>query len=60
MIRVRVGAPIDVTAFHDRTALLREVRGRIIAQHLALGGLGGDLEDAVAPPGQPLHRGSGA
>jgi 1-acyl-sn-glycerol-3-phosphate acyltransferase len=54
-IRVQVGAPIDVASFHDRTALLREVRARIIAQHRALGGLGGDLEDAVAPPGQPLH-----
>jgi len=35
----------------DKTALLREVRRRVIAQHQAIGGLGGDLERAVAAPG---------
>jgi 1-acyl-sn-glycerol-3-phosphate acyltransferase len=49
--RVLVGEPVMPRDFPDKTALLREVRRRIIAQHQAIGGLGGDLERAVAAPG---------
>ena len=49
--RVLVGEPVMPRDFPDKTALLREVRRRVIAQHQAIGGLGGDLERAVAAPG---------
>ena len=51
VIRVAVGAPLTPHDFSDKDALLREVRRRIIELHLALGGLGGDVEDAVAGAG---------
>jgi len=51
VIRVEVGAPLTPHDFSDKDALLREVRRRIIALHLGLGGLGGDVEDAVAGAG---------
>ena len=51
VIRVAVGAPLTPRDFSDKNALLREVRRRIIELHLGLGGLGGDVEDAVAAPG---------
>jgi 1-acyl-sn-glycerol-3-phosphate acyltransferase len=51
MARVLVGEPVMPRDFPDKTALLREVRRRIIAQHQTIGGLGGDLEHAVAAPG---------
>ncbi|MFY1826466.1 lysophospholipid acyltransferase family protein [Myxococcus fulvus] len=58
-VRVRVGKPIDTTAFaeNDREGLARAVREAIIADNLALGGKGGDSEDAVASAG---HEGVGS
>lgn len=50
-IRVAVGAPLTPADFPDKSALLREVRARIIALHRALGGAGGDVDDAVAARG---------
>lgn len=52
-IRVKVGKPIDTTRFaeNDREGLARAVREVIIADSLALGGKGGDVEDAVAATG---------
>ena len=50
-VRVAVGAPVDPRAFPDKTGLLCEVRRRIIEQHRALGGLGGDIGHAVAARG---------
>ncbi|BDG07756.1 lysophospholipid acyltransferase family protein [Anaeromyxobacter paludicola] len=50
-ILVVTGEPVDPAAWPDKNDLLREVRRRIIALHRAHGGLGGDEEDAVAPPG---------
>jgi 1-acyl-sn-glycerol-3-phosphate acyltransferase len=42
-IRVSIGAPIDPAQFgDDRDALIRAVRDAVVAQNLALGGLGGD------------------
>lgn len=53
-IRVMIGEPVDPNAFAgDREALLREVRRRVIAQHLALGGLGAAREPDQAPAGVP-------
>jgi len=51
VIRVAVGAALTPQDFSDKNALLREVRRRIIELHLGLGGLGGDVEDAVAGVG---------
>jgi 1-acyl-sn-glycerol-3-phosphate acyltransferase len=51
-VHVAFGEPVDPRAFRDRTELLVEVRRRIIALHVAHGGRGGDLGDAVAPPGR--------
>jgi 1-acyl-sn-glycerol-3-phosphate acyltransferase len=51
-VRVAFGEPVDPRSVRDRTELLLEVRRRIIALHLALGGRGGDPDDAVAPPGR--------
>jgi 1-acyl-sn-glycerol-3-phosphate acyltransferase len=50
-VRVATGAPIDPRAFADKSELLREVRRRVIELHRALGGAGGDEEDAVAARG---------
>jgi 1-acyl-sn-glycerol-3-phosphate acyltransferase len=50
-VRVAIGAAVDPRDFPDKIALLEEVRRRIIAQHLELGGLGGDVDDAVAGRG---------
>ncbi len=51
-ITVSVGKPIDVKPFgEDRVALIRAVRNAVIEQHLAIGGLGGDVDDAVAARG---------
>ncbi len=49
--RVAVGEPVDPARFPDRTALLVEVRRRVIALHRRLGGLGGDEGAAVAARG---------
>ncbi len=50
-IRVALGEPVDPGAFADKTALLAEVRRRVIALHRSLGGLGGDEPDAGATVG---------
>jgi 1-acyl-sn-glycerol-3-phosphate acyltransferase len=50
-VRVAVGAPLTPADFPDKSALLGEVRHRIIALHQELGGAGGDLDDSVAAPG---------
>ncbi len=51
-IYVRVGKPIDPKPFNDdREALMVAVRKVIIEQSLALGGKGGDVQDAVAARG---------
>ena len=50
-IRVAVGAPVDPAAFPDKTALLAEVRRRVIALHRSLGGLGGDEAEPAAAAG---------
>jgi 1-acyl-sn-glycerol-3-phosphate acyltransferase len=51
VIRLAVGEPVDPAAFPDKTALLLEVRRRILALHLAIGGAGGDDAEAVAGRG---------
>ncbi|WP_242341432.1 MULTISPECIES: lysophospholipid acyltransferase family protein [Anaeromyxobacter] len=51
-IRIALGDPVDPRAFPNKTALLVEVRRRVIEQHLAIGGAGGDTRDAVAAPGR--------
>lgn len=51
-IRVRIGAPIDPVPFgDDREALMRHTRDAIIDLNVALGGKGGDKEDAIAQQG---------
>jgi 1-acyl-sn-glycerol-3-phosphate acyltransferase len=50
-IRLAFGEPVDPAAFPTKEALLAEVRARIIALHRGLGGLGGDLDRAVAAAG---------
>jgi len=52
-IRVRIGRPIASTQFEpeDREGLSRAVRNEIISQSLAMGGLGGNREEVVAPRG---------
>jgi 1-acyl-sn-glycerol-3-phosphate acyltransferase len=57
-IRVALGEPVDPAAFPNRTALLVEVRRRVIALHRSIGGLGGDEDEMVAEPGQEGHRAS--
>ena len=51
-IRIALGDPVDPRAFPDKSALLREVRRRVIEQHRAIGGAGGDPDDAAAAPGR--------
>jgi 1-acyl-sn-glycerol-3-phosphate acyltransferase len=51
-IRIALGEPVDPRAFPDRTALLAEVRRRIIALHRSIGGLGGDEAEVVAESGR--------
>lgn len=48
-IRVAFGEPCHPADFADRTALLGEVRRRVVALHLAIGGAGGEDEDAAGP-----------
>jgi general secretion pathway protein F len=50
-IRVAVGEPVRPADFPDRTALLTEVRRRVIALHRRIGGAGGDEAAAVATAG---------
>ncbi|MGV3623074.1 MAG: lysophospholipid acyltransferase family protein [Archangium sp.] len=52
VVKVSIGKPIDVNQFgEDRMALIRTVRDAVITQHLEIGGLGGDRDDAVAARG---------
>ncbi|MBL8952007.1 MAG: 1-acyl-sn-glycerol-3-phosphate acyltransferase [Myxococcaceae bacterium] len=47
-IRVNIGAPIDPAPFgEDREALAKHVREKVIALHREIGGLGGDLSNAL-------------
>ena len=50
-IHVSIGAAVHPAEVAGRDPLLREVRRRIIEQHLALGGLGGDVAHAAAERG---------
>jgi 1-acyl-sn-glycerol-3-phosphate acyltransferase len=50
-IRIAIGESVDPHRFSDKDALLREVRRRIIVLHREIGGLGGDVEDAIAAAG---------
>lgn len=51
-IHVRIGAPIDPIPFgDDREALMRHTRDAIIDLNVALGGKGGDKNDAIARRG---------
>jgi 1-acyl-sn-glycerol-3-phosphate acyltransferase len=52
-VRVAIGEPAHPRDFTDRNGLLNEVRRRIIQLHLELGGLGGDLDHAIAPRETP-------
>lgn len=56
-IRIALGEPVDPAAFPDKTALLVEVRRRVIELHRRIGGLGGDLDEPVADAG---HEGTRA
>ncbi len=51
-IRVAFGEPCHPADHADRTALLQEVRRRVVALHLTLGGAGGEDVDAAAPGGE--------
>lgn len=48
-IRLAAGDPVDPREFADKETLLREVRRRVIELHRSLGGLGGDVDEALAP-----------
>lgn len=52
-VYVKIGAPIDASAYGQarRDDLIRDVRSVIIDQSLALGGKGGNKEDAIAAQG---------
>jgi 1-acyl-sn-glycerol-3-phosphate acyltransferase len=52
-IKVRIGKPIDTRAFaeDDREGLIKAVRDVIIADSRAMGGKGGDADNAVAASG---------
>ena len=52
-IHVKIGAPVDASAYGmaRRDELIRDVRNVIIDQSLALGGKGGNKEDAIAAQG---------
>jgi 1-acyl-sn-glycerol-3-phosphate acyltransferase len=56
-IRIALGDPVDPRSCPDKETLLFEVRRRLIEQHRAIGGLGGDLDDAMAPPGMEAAAG---
>ncbi|MFO0595972.1 MAG: lysophospholipid acyltransferase family protein [Myxococcaceae bacterium] len=52
-IKVMIGDPIDPAPYgDDRVGLIRTVRTRIIEQSVAMGGLGGNANDAVAARGR--------
>ncbi|MBL8910469.1 MAG: 1-acyl-sn-glycerol-3-phosphate acyltransferase [Archangium sp.] len=52
-IKVSIGEPIDPAPFgEDRLALIKAVRAKVIEQNQALGGRGGNVDDAVAARGK--------
>jgi len=51
-IRISIGEAVRPGDHADKTALLVEVRRRVVLAHLALGGLGGDLDRSVATAGK--------
>jgi 1-acyl-sn-glycerol-3-phosphate acyltransferase len=59
-IRIAIADPVDPRSCADRTALLVEVRRRIIEMHRLIGGLGGDPADAVAAVGVEGSSDAGA
>jgi 1-acyl-sn-glycerol-3-phosphate acyltransferase len=52
VVRVTFGEAVHPRDFADKTALLVEVRRRVIEAHRATGGLGGDPDRAVAAAGR--------
>ena len=48
-IRLSIGPAVHPADHSDKTSLLREVRRRIVEQHVAMGGAGGDLDEPIAP-----------
>jgi 1-acyl-sn-glycerol-3-phosphate acyltransferase len=58
LIRVRIGAPVDVSAFdvNDRAGLGRLVRDAVVEGNLALGGPGGVPDDSVPASGGDRER----
>jgi 1-acyl-sn-glycerol-3-phosphate acyltransferase len=57
-IRIALGDPVSPRLCANKEALLVEVRRRLIEQHRAIGGGGGDLADPFAPPA-PEAQGEG-
>ncbi len=55
LIRVRIGAPLDVRGFNvnDRAGLAQLTRAAVVEGSLALGGLGGVPEDSAASAARP-------
>ncbi len=51
VIRVSIGEAVLPSDHPDKTSLLVEVRRRVIAGHLAIGGKGGDLQHPVGEQG---------
>jgi 1-acyl-sn-glycerol-3-phosphate acyltransferase len=55
-IRIALGEPLSPADFADKTALLAEVRRRVIALHRSIGGLGGDEGEMLAGAGREGAR----
>ncbi|MSP60296.1 MAG: 1-acyl-sn-glycerol-3-phosphate acyltransferase [Myxococcales bacterium] len=53
-VRIRIGEPIPTVGLKQRdlAELVRRVRDAVIDLHVSIGGMGGDKEDAIAPPGR--------
>jgi 1-acyl-sn-glycerol-3-phosphate acyltransferase len=60
LIRVRLGAPVQVAAFdvNDRAGLARVVREAVVEGSLALGGKGGVAADSAVPTGAAPQAGT--
>jgi 1-acyl-sn-glycerol-3-phosphate acyltransferase len=58
VIQVILGEPVLPSEHPDRDDLLREVRRRIVTMHREAGGLGGDMDHAVAARGFEGDEGS--
>jgi 1-acyl-sn-glycerol-3-phosphate acyltransferase len=52
-VHLRIGRPMPTTGLQlkDRDEFMRKVRNEIIDMHVAIGGLGGDKDDAIASSG---------